>query len=104
MEDLESITSEVRQCLDDNPRTRDSDNLLYWMIAQDILQKQDIDIDRMGFTELFLSLNSYGIPKYETVVRIRRYIQRKYPELMGTERIEKARAHRSEVIADYVRE
>ena len=48
MEDLESITSEVRQCLDNNPRTRDSDNLLYWMIAQDILQKQDIDIDRMG--------------------------------------------------------
>ena len=44
MEDLESITSEVRQCLDDNPRTRDSDNLLYWMIAQDILQKQDIGI------------------------------------------------------------
>lgn len=104
MEDLNTISEKVKQILEDEPAARDSDNLLFWKIAHDTLEGQGLDIDTMSFTELFLSLNSYGIPKFETVGRIRRKIQSDFPELKGTGRITAARELKAESFRAYAHE
>lgn len=104
MEDLTNISEDVKHCLVDHPATRNSDNLLFWTLAHDALAKKGIDIDRISFTDVILSLNRYGIPKFETVVRLRRKIQSDFPELKGCKEITEGRSDKEQEFIEFANE
>ena len=85
----------------DDKSSRNNDNYLFYLVAKKILGSKGIDIDRIGFKELFLSLKDYGIPPYETVGRIRRKLQCDFPELSGNEKVSIQRSLSEEAFADY---
>ena len=85
MEGFTNTSSLVMNILTSEPSTRNSDNILFHQVCKTILSNQGIDINDLGFTELFLSLKGYGIPQFETVGRIRRKIQSECPELQCNE-------------------
>ena len=76
-------TSElVKDILTNNEASRNSDNLLFYLVCKPLLAEQGVEVDKVGFAELFLSLKEYGLPQYETVGRIRRKLQQEFPELI----------------------
>lgn len=71
----------VKDVLTNNESSRNSDNLLFYLVCKPLLAEKGVDADKIGFAELFLSLKEYGLPQYETVGRIRRKLQQEFPEL-----------------------
>lgn len=89
-----NTTKIVKYILENNPKTRDDDCLL-WL---ETIRKVAIDNETPDFTKTmniatFLSnvkLSAY--PQYETVSRVRRKLQRRYPLLQASNFIKETRA------------
>lgn len=81
-------------------QSRNSDNYLFYLVAKKILGSKGIDIEKIGFTDLFLQLKEYGLPQFETVGRIRRKLQHDFPELSGCETVSKQRSLNEESFND----
>lgn len=79
-QELREITALMRQVLMDFPPARKDDNVLYYKVCKEWAAENGIDINTVHFTTVFLG-NPYGFPKYESVVRLRRMVQRKEPGL-----------------------
>lgn len=94
----------VMNILTSEPSTRNSDNLLFHQVCKTILSNQCIDINNLGFSELFLSLKDYAIPQFETVGRIRRKIQSEYPELQCNEVVGMEKALMQDSFCNYGKE
>ena len=63
---IESTTALVHNILMMNSASRNSDNLLFYLVCKKLLGDQGIDIENMGFVKLFLSLSAYGLPPFES--------------------------------------
>ncbi len=94
----------VQTILTNNPKSRNSDNYLFYVVCKILLGRQGIDIDSLGFTKLFLSLKQYNLPQFETVGRIRRKLQSQYPELFSCAEVALERGLNSDSFRDYAKE
>lgn len=80
-QELKEVTAAVRLVLEDHPHTRADDNTLYYHVCKLHAQQIGVDIHAVHFPTVFLG-NPLGFPKYESVVRLRRMVQRKNPDLL----------------------
>lgn len=101
MDELNSTYDLVKNILNNNERSRNSDNYLFYLVAKNILARKGLDADVIGFKELFSSLNKYGIPPFETVTRSRRKVQQKHPELVGSRSVNIERAMKQEEFINF---
>ncbi len=104
MDNLTTVSAIVKDVLTEDPATRDSDNLLFYVVCKRILAKQGEDIDTMTFGRLFLSLKGYGLPQFESVGRCRRKLQHEFPELQCSPKVAMSRALSMDTFSDYGRE
>lgn len=94
---LRGITTQVKRILENDPRTRNSDDVLYAKIVKDL-----------GYTDFpvyaFLEYRaSFDIPSYESVSRCRRKLQELYPELAADPNVEAARELEEERFREYAK-
>lgn len=82
---MENIADLVKSILEKYPRSRDDDyNFLYCFIV--IYTKfKGIEVHRNTLDEFYFLHQSYGLPPVETILRAKRRIQSKHPELKGEE-------------------
>lgn len=104
MGDLSTITDMVKTILESDPKTRNCDGLLYIRFL-DELSREKGETDYLQMTVLnFLHMQPMmGVPTIETVSRIRRKVQRNFPELKSSVKITNYRAEREEMFREYAR-
>ena len=74
----------VKYVLEKEPRTRNSDNLL-WL---EVIKLVNQGVLRKPMAEVLQNLNGYGLPSIETVGRCRRKLQAEFPELRADKTVE----------------
>lgn len=104
MDNLTTVSALVQHILLSEPDSRNSDNLLFYLVCKKLLADQGEDIETMGFGKLFLSLKGYGLPQFETVGRCRRKLQQEFPELQCSIDVAMSRASSRESFAAFGRE
>lgn len=101
--ELKTTTEIVREVLETQPMTRNSDNhLCYWVYAV-IGKRNGIDINSMSMPRFFLHMKDYGFPTTETIRRTRQKLQAAYPELAGSSDVEAMRTVNEGIFRDYAR-
>lgn len=94
MEKLVDVQRKVEGILVDHPKTRDSDDALYFQFVA--MTNPDLSA-----REVFLNREAHGLPPYETVRRTRQKIQAERPELRGTLRTQIHRKEKEEKFLAY---
>ena len=103
MESIRNTSELVRMALEANPKTRESDTYLYYVICKGLLKAKGVDIAKISLKEGLLHRKEYNLPNYETVRRTRQKLQSENPELAGTEEIEVLRTIQEERYRNYAR-
>ena len=93
----------VKEILENNRRSRNSDTYLYLQVLYKVGLIKGIDVNAMSVTEFLLKRNELGFPCFETVGRARRKLQQEYPELAGSEDVEAQRVINERVFKDYAK-
>ena len=88
MSELRNTTKMVKYVLEKEPRTRNSDNLL-WL---EVIKLVNHGVLRKPMSEVLQNLNVYGLPSIETVGRCRRKLQAEHPELRAKQAVQECRA------------
>lgn len=101
---LHKITDDVRDILETDAASRDSDNILMYKYLGVIGNRMNVDFDRVSVTSFFKNVGKNGIPSLETVGRCRRKLQEKHPELRGSEYVDRKRREREDDFKTYARE
>ena len=101
--ELKTTTDLVKDILQRKPETRNSDNVLYYMVLSEIGKQNGIDIEHMSVPSLFLRLKEYGFPQFESVRRTRQKVQALYPELAANDKVEGYRTLNEQAYKDYAR-
>ncbi len=101
--ELKTTQDVVMTVLQEQPRTRNSDNLLYYTVCKIIGLKNGINLDSVSMPSFFLHMKEYNMPAFETVRRARQKIQADYPELAGCSNVEGQRKLNEEVFREYAR-
>ena len=104
MDNLTTISALVQDILVNEPDSRDSDNLLFYLVCKKLLADQGEDIETMGFGKLFLSLKGYGLPQFETVGRCRRKLQQEFPELQASNDVRCGRMNQCDSFKEFAME
>lgn len=104
MKKIIKVQELVKGILENDPETRDDDNLLW---AQAIREAAFINgcayVLDWSIGSLMLNVRTLHLPTFETVSRARRKLQSKHPELRGTEKVTKARGEREKVFEEYAK-
>ena len=98
-EELDSANSIVKGILMKDVKARNSDAYLYMKV----IEKLNKGSSKMPFYELMKNVKEMGLPCYDTVTRIRRRMQEKYPELKGSEKVTELRKENEKAYRDYAR-
>jgi hypothetical protein len=101
MDEITNTSELVMNFLINDKRSRNSDNYLFYLVAKQILESKGIDIDKMGFKDLFLQVKEYGLPQFETVGRIRRKLQHDHPELSGSDSVSMIRTLNQDAFREF---
>lgn len=97
--ELRTTTKLVREVLEENPKARNSDDLLYYQVCLKI----DDKCVHLPFPMVFLNRKQFNYPSTETVRRARQKLQATYPELAGDSNVEGQRMVNEEAFRDYAR-
>lgn len=101
--EIQAIKAKVRRVLTDYPETRGDDDALYYQVCKERAAEINMDIHALHFSTVFLG-NPLGFPKYESVVRFRRMIQRREPDLQPPEPIREDRRRKEADVVQQMRE
>ena len=88
MNQLQQTSKLVKQILIEDEATRNSDTYLYLKVCETL----NPSALSKPFWMVLAGLKFYKLPPFETVRRSRQKIQRRCPELAGTDEVEEARA------------
>ena len=80
----------VKEILEQHPKTRDDDYLLYAFVLNKYGMSKDI-----GFWNIAVAVKEAKIPSQESVGRARRKAQELYPQLKATPDVEEARINKT---------
>lgn len=100
MKNLKTIEEKVWYALSCNEHARDDDMTLYVCVCAICLPAAL----EMPFADVILHYRSLNLPNFESVGRIRRKIQAKYPELAGSSEVVKRRTAQERVYRSYSKE
>ena len=101
-QELQKIKEIVLAVLQARPHTRHNDNLLYYMVCDVLAARQGLDIDKMSFGAVFRG-GWQGLPRYESVVRMRRMVQRENPDLRPKIKVRRGRRKQEADFVEYAR-
>lgn len=101
-QELREVKAQVRQVLADHPAARGCDDTLYYKICKERAAQNGIDIRTVHFSTVFLG-NPLNFPKYESVVRLRRMVQRQEPELQAPQPVKHNRGRKEADMVEYAR-
>ena len=96
----------VKEILEKYPHTRDDDYSLWLRVLEVATARDNVPTFAHSVTlGAFLSVAKYSkYPHFETVGRVRRKLQEKYPDLRATKETENARAELEERFRGYAKE
>lgn len=97
MSELRNTTKMVKYVLEKEPRTRNSDNLL-WL---EVIKLVNQGVLRKPMAEVLQNLNEYNLPSIKTVGRCRRKIQAECPELRANKSVQCCRDDREEEFREW---
>lgn len=103
LKELHTTTNLVKGILEEYPDTRNSDNILYVRVCEQVGKEHGININKMSMPFFLLNLKDYNMPQYETVGRCRRKLQAKYPELAADADVEAQRELNEDAFKKYAR-
>lgn len=93
----------VKNILENESASRNSDNLLYLRVIGKVAERKGIDLDSISVSEYLKSMSELGFPPFETVRRVRQNIQEHNPELSSIERIQAKRKENEKVFRKFAR-
>lgn len=100
---LKTVTEQVKEILQAEPSARNSDNVLYAFVLENVGKEKGLDINAMPVGTFLTLMKGFGIPSIETVGRVRRKVVETHPELAGTAEVEAGRTAQEEVFREYAR-
>ena len=100
--ELAEIKVIITRVLAKYPKARGNDNLLFYLVARERAKAQNIDVDNMSIKTAFCG-GWDGLPRFESVVRIRRMIQRALPDLKAVKPVQKGRELQQADFVEYNR-
>lgn len=92
MERLKTTAALVKSVLENDPKSRNSDCILYLNVLKICGERNGIDVKTMTVSDFLLQLKENGFPPFESVRRTRQKIQAEYPELKSKPEIQAIRA------------
>lgn len=104
MKDLKTIKALVLSILESDPRARNSDYFLYFLVIKTIAEKHQINLKEISITDFLLNLNTSPFPPFESVRRSRQKIQEKCPWLAASPEVEECRAENEHEFREFARE
>ena len=103
MNDLKTVSKLVKDILEQDKQSRNSDSFLYLKVLEAYGVKNGIDISSMSVPYFLLNMKKSGFPGFETVRRSRQKIQATFPELAACEKVEAMRIVNEEKFKAYAR-
>lgn len=103
MDNLKTISTLVKEILENERQARNSDDFLYYCICRERLAKRGLDINKVSIGDVLLNRKDYGIPAFESCRRARQKAQEQNPELASDEKIKLMREIREDVFRDFAR-
>jgi len=100
MDSLKTIEGKVRAVLQENEDARNDDMVLYLALCNLYLK----DAGNMPLAQILLNHKELGLPSFESVGRTRRKLQEKYPELLGSTRVQRLRTAGEKAYRRYAKE
>ena len=94
---IDNVEKLVKQALIKNKSAREDDHLLYIEVVYII----DPALVNVNFVMNFKNARQLGLPPFESVSRARRKLQKKYPELRATSKVENARKEKQMEFEEY---
>ena len=104
LDNLTNTTALVKDILTEIPASRDSDNLLFYMLCERVLKDQGIEVNELSFKKLFLHLKDFGLPQFETVGRVRRKLQQTFPEFHSSKKVSMNRGINADTFLEFAKE
>lgn len=101
-QELREVKAMVRHVLTEHPATRGDDNALYYKVCKAWARQIGVDIGALHFATVFLG-NPLNFPRYESVVRLRRMVQRQEPDLQATMQTRRNRAKKEADMVELAR-
>lgn len=92
MNKLKTTQALVKSILENDPKSRNSDSILYLNVLNVCGERNGIDVKNMTVADFLMHLNKNGFPPFESVRRTRQKIQAEYPELRAKDKIQAFRA------------
>lgn len=102
-QELQEVKSIVRKVLTEHPATRGDDNALYYKVCKEHAAQIGVDIRTLHFSTVFLG-NPLGFPRFESVVRLRRFVQKESPELQAVKAVYDGRTKQMADFIEYNRQ
>lgn len=99
MENLNKLADVIENILRENEQARNSDDLLYVKV----LEREDPHILTHSVSGFLQNFNDYGVPRFESVTRVRRKVQAQNPELASAKKVKSWREDRETAIKDFSR-
>ena len=96
---LQKLEPIVKKVLENNKQARNDNFVLVLEVYKDL----DIPV-KFEFMGLMLEHSKYELPSFESVVRTRRRIVEKFPELQATKVIEKLRKEQEQIYREFAAE
>ena len=103
MRRIRNTTKLVKDILQKDERTRNSDSFLYFRVIDTVSTAKGLDITKIPVTVYLLKMNEWGFPPFESVRRARQKLQRAFPELEACEEVAAARAENEVLIREKIR-
>lgn len=95
----------VKKILEEFPKTRDDDYLLWLTAIKQVIRERGLpDISKITFEEFIGAAKYSQLPHFETVSRARRKLQESYPSLRATKETQEARAELEEDYKEFARQ
>lgn len=91
MNNLKTVSGLVKQILEEDVLSRDSDNQLYLNVLEFYAKRKGISLLSLNVPLFLQEIENKTFPCFETVRRSRQKIQEIYPELGATKRIRSLR-------------
>lgn len=103
-QELQAVKQIVREVLTNDKRTRHDDNLLYFAVCDRWALAQGIKLRHLSFMHVFKSELRQLLPRYESVVRLRRMVQREDSDLLPDKPARRGRKKREADFVEYARQ
>lgn len=103
MKELMTTTKLVKNILETDERSRNSDSFLYLKVLEEQGKEKGLDINGMSITTFLMHLSEYGFSPFETVRRTRQTLQAKYPSLASNATVAGYREAKEEQFREYAR-